>query len=194
MIDVTEYSVVAELKRIAAANEAAAASLSALATVAPVISQTLDGIAASLVKIALPNPPVSGVVLLLDCPTTWEFFQMAKAKGLKGMVAVPTFTLAELASKGALIQLFDAGDNPSPLPTTPYTTTWTADGVVLTVAPNATDPSQATVSSTGKTGTVPVSCLVHATDTPPSFADINAQCNVVVPAGPPTQGTIALAP
>jgi hypothetical protein len=135
--------------------------------------------------------PVKGVVLLLDCPTTWSMNM-----GKKGMVAIPNFTMAELASKGALIQLFDAGDNPAPLPTTPYTSTWsTGDTTVLTVAPNATDPSQATVSSTGKIGAaVPVNCVLHATDTPPSFPDLNCACTVTVPAGPPTQGTIAIAP
>ena len=51
--------------------------------------------------------PVKGVVLLLDCPTTWEFFNMAKSK--KGMVAIPNFTMAELASSARRLpcKLFD---------------------------------------------------------------------------------------
>ena len=141
--------------------------------------------------------PVKGVVLLLACPTTWEFFPMAKAKaGLMGMVAIPNFTMAELASKGALIQLFDDGDNPTALPTTPYTSAWSVgDSTVLSVTPDATDPSKATVASLGKTGTaIKVSCILHATDTPPSFADLDCECTVTVPGGPPTQGTIAIAP
>jgi hypothetical protein len=140
------------------------------------------------------SKPVKGVVLLLECTnTSWEF-RMAKSK--KGLVAIPNFTMAELASKGALIQLFDAGDNPTPLPTTPYTSAWTsADATVLTVTPSSTDPSQATVASTGKIGAdVSITCILHATDTPPSFADLDCACTVTVPAGPPTQGTIAIAP
>src|SRR5579859_1147321 len=133
------------------------------------------------------NPPTQGIILLT------ETRDMAKQK--MKMVAVPTFDLTELATKGALIQLFDAGDNPTPLPTTPHTHTWTTDDAsVLTVTPDATNPDQATVASTGKVGKTAVHCLVHATDTPPSFPDIDAQCIVNVPAGPPTQGTIALAP
>ena len=88
------------------------------------------------------------------------------------------------------------GDNPTPLPTTPYTSAWSVgDPTVLSVTPNPTDPSQATVSSLGKVGTaVPVTCILHATDTPPSFADLDCACTVTVPAGAPTQGTIAIAP
>ncbi len=140
--------------------------------------------------------PVKGVVLLLDCPMVSLEFAMAKKSSLVGLVATPTFTMAELSSKGALIQLFDAGDNPCPLPTTPHDHTWsTSDPSVLTVTPDATNPDAATVTSTGKIGTgIVVKCILHATDTPPSFGDLDCECKVDVPAGPPTQGTIALAP
>ncbi len=116
--------------------------------------------------------------------------------GKMKMVAIPNFTMSQLATDGALLQLFDAADNPAPLPTTPYTTTWsTGDTTILTVTPDPTNPAAAKVSSTGKAGSkVPVKCLVHATDAPPSFPDIDAECTVDVPQGPPTQGVIALAP
>jgi hypothetical protein len=114
----------------------------------------------------------------------------------KKMVAVPNFTMAQLATDGALIQLFDAGDNPAPLPTTPHTHTWTSsDPSVLTVTSDPTNPDTAKVSSTGKVGSkIKIDCVLHATDTPPSFGDLDCACTVDVPAGPPTQGVIALAP
>lgn len=153
-----------------------------------VIEQKVDGL--------IPRAkPTKGMLLLLECPMTSLEFHMAK-KSLTGMVAVPNFTMAELASKGAVIQLFDAGDNPCPLPTTPHDHTWTSgDPTVLTVTVDPTDPDKATVTSTGKVGTnIPIKCILHATDSPPSFADLDCECTVTVPAGPPVQGTIALAP
>lgn len=139
--------------------------------------------------------PTWGLVLLMECPTSWEYF-MAKSKGLKGLVAIPNFTMAELASKGAIIQLFDAGDNPAPLPTTPHTATWSSgDATVLTVTTDPANPDGAIVTSLGKIGTnVAVKCLLHATDTPPSFGDLDCECTVTVPAGSPTQGVVAIAP
>lgn len=137
-----------------------------------------------LALLAPHHRPVSGIVLLKGD------LNMAKK-----MVAVPTFDLPELATKGALIQLFDAGDNPAPLPTTPHDHTWTTDDpTILTVTPDPSNPDVATVSSTGKVGKTAVHCVLHATDTPPSFQDIDASAFVNVPGGPPTQGTIALAP
>ncbi len=138
--------------------------------------------------------PVRGwIVLCGECPTNLGDCLMAKTVK---MVAIPDFNMAELATKGALLQLFDAGDNPAPLPTTPFTTAWSVgDSTILSVTPDPVNPAAATVSSTGKIGTkVPVKCIVHATDTPPSFADLDCECTITVPAGPATQGIIGIAP
>jgi hypothetical protein len=133
------------------------------------------------------NRPTQGIIKLQEK----EGSEMAASKKT---VAPPTFTMAELSSKGGTLQLYDEGDNPTPFPTTPLTTTWTSsDPTVLTVTPDATNPQKAAVKSTGKIGNVKLDCIVHATDTPPSFGDLDCFCNVTVPAGAPSQGTIQLA-
>lgn len=159
------------------------------------ILTNLRRIEAKLDRLLDRGRPVHGRIFLCGLvPTNLGECDMA-GKSVK-MVAVPNFSLAELATKGALLQLFDAGDNPAPLPTTPFTTTWSSgDVTVLTVTADPVKPEAATVASLGKIGTkVPVKCLVHATDTPPSFADVDAECTIDVPAGPIKQGIVQLAP
>lgn len=130
--------------------------------------------------------------IIIDClvPTNLGDCFMAKL----ATIAIPNFSMAELSTKQATLQGFDANDQPVALPTTPHDHTWvSADPTVVTVTPGA-DPDTATVASLGKAGTkIRLDCTLHSTDTPPAFPDIDFACTVDVPAGLITQGIINLA-
>jgi hypothetical protein len=138
--------------------------------------------------------PACGVLLLPGLPVIWETPTVAKK-----MIAIPTFTWGQLQTEGAMLQLWDKDDNPATLPAPgTYTIAWTSDDpTILTIAQDPANPAGAVVSKVGPAKLhVKLDGVITSTaPTPPAFVGpIDCACFVDVPSGPPTQGSLVLAP
>ncbi len=145
----------------------------------------------SLDRLLKRGCPVSGVVLLMDCPTTWSFFM-----AVKKMVAIPTFDMDDLVTKGALLQLFTASDDPCPLPPAgTYTVAWTsADPATITIAQDPANPAGAVVNSLKPGQKIKLDGILTDSTVPPGYAPVDCSCFVNVKSPVPAQGVIAIAP
>jgi len=144
--------------------------------------------------------PARGALLLPGLPVAWEIFDMGKAapSASPKAVAIPRFKWAQLMTENALLQLWDAFDQPAALPAPgTFTVAWTSDTPgVLGIAQDPNNPANAIVSKIGPVGTnVKLDGIVTSTATPPAFQPIDCACFVDdILAGPPTQGTLGLSP
>jgi hypothetical protein len=102
---------------------------------------------------------------------------MAKNQS-KPKAAAATFVLMDDQQCSLAIAAVDDMGNTVPLPGTP---TWaTADSSILTVTPNASDATQATMAATGKLGTTQVNVTCPQAD--PNAAPLTGMLTVQVTA------------